>query len=642
MLFSYSRADGSVLRYDIRASEVRGRDPLEADGDRRPGDHGRGRRVGGRRRRRTATCGCEGADAAISTPDDGRPCIVGQPDPRRIGGLPRRRDRARAGAARRLGGRRPRSGHRRERARHAGAPDRARRRGVRRLAAAGRAGRRAVELAATGRQRSTTAATTLPDERRPTFVASDDAVILNETRTGWVWTVPDGELVASSQDWSLDDRTDPDAAPSEEQLTVVIDPKPPVAEPGRVRRARGEPRDPARAHERPRPERGRAEHRPGLGHRARPGLRHRLDHRRRAAPHGARSRRTRAARRRFSYAVTDGTAEGGLLVVARRPSRSRSSTARTPRRSGAGSRAASCRGPTPEVARGRHGHRPGAAGLGRPRGRPAAAAVGREPVGRRAASPRRPAATSSTSTATTAAAARSSSSSTSPSPTPSGQVDHEAAPRAGLAAARADGAVLRGRRHDRRRAHRRCRAARDRHRRGDVARVGARARRRRGHRDRSSAARHPSTSQRELPARSASTSPSPTALTDGDRHGAHHDPARRCAAAAGDLAGRRLRASAAGRDARRLRGGRPTPRGACCCSATSSDTRMTAPRSPSTRSARTTCACRARRHPGGRAASAPSRTRSATAPTTRAPRVAGRGDGLPAAARARARAHRGR
>ena len=35
----------------------------------------------------------------------------------------------------------------------------------------------------------------------------------------------------SSQDWSLDDRTDPDAVPSEEQLTVVIDPKPPVAEP---------------------------------------------------------------------------------------------------------------------------------------------------------------------------------------------------------------------------------------------------------------------------------------------------------------------------------------------------------------------------------------------------------------------------
>ncbi|GAB3603722.1 Ig-like domain-containing protein [Microbacterium aureliae] len=75
------------------------------------------------------------------------------------------------------------------------------------------------------------AAGELPDERRPTFVASGSAVILNETRTGWVWTVPDGRLVPSSQDWSLDDRTDPDAVPSDEQLSVVIDPKPPVAEP---------------------------------------------------------------------------------------------------------------------------------------------------------------------------------------------------------------------------------------------------------------------------------------------------------------------------------------------------------------------------------------------------------------------------
>ena len=32
ILFSYSRADGSVLRYDIQASSVRGRDPLEAEG----------------------------------------------------------------------------------------------------------------------------------------------------------------------------------------------------------------------------------------------------------------------------------------------------------------------------------------------------------------------------------------------------------------------------------------------------------------------------------------------------------------------------------------------------------------------------------------------------------------------------------
>ncbi|MGP3535881.1 Ig-like domain-containing protein [Microbacterium sp. RD1] len=72
---------------------------------------------------------------------------------------------------------------------------------------------------------------TLGDDRRPVFVATADTVILNETRSGWVWTVPEGELVPSSQDWSLDDRTDPAAVPSEEQLSVVLDPKPPIAEP---------------------------------------------------------------------------------------------------------------------------------------------------------------------------------------------------------------------------------------------------------------------------------------------------------------------------------------------------------------------------------------------------------------------------
>ncbi|KLD31329.1 hypothetical protein TB15x_23545, partial [Xanthomonas perforans] len=57
------------------------------------------------------------------------------------------------------------------------------------------------------------------------------AVILNETRTGWVWTVPDGALVASSQNWSLDDRTEQTAVQSDEKLSVVLDPKPPIAEP---------------------------------------------------------------------------------------------------------------------------------------------------------------------------------------------------------------------------------------------------------------------------------------------------------------------------------------------------------------------------------------------------------------------------
>ncbi|WP_375385799.1 Ig-like domain-containing protein [uncultured Microbacterium sp.] len=75
------------------------------------------------------------------------------------------------------------------------------------------------------------AGSVLPDDRRPVFSATGAAVILNETRSGWVWTVPGGALVRSSQDWSLDTRANPAAAPSEDQLSVVIDPRPPVAEP---------------------------------------------------------------------------------------------------------------------------------------------------------------------------------------------------------------------------------------------------------------------------------------------------------------------------------------------------------------------------------------------------------------------------
>ncbi|KRB38527.1 Ig-like domain-containing protein [Microbacterium sp. Root180] len=74
-------------------------------------------------------------------------------------------------------------------------------------------------------------AQTLPDQRRPTFVTGGESVILNETRSGWAWSVPDGDLIPSSQDWSLDDRIDPNAVPSEEELPVVLDPKPPIAEP---------------------------------------------------------------------------------------------------------------------------------------------------------------------------------------------------------------------------------------------------------------------------------------------------------------------------------------------------------------------------------------------------------------------------
>ena len=70
----------------------------------------------------------------------------------------------------------------------------------------------------------------LPEARRPVFRVSGSTVILNETRSGWVWSVPSGELVPSSQNWSLDDRVESESLPSDVQAEIVLDPKPPVAE----------------------------------------------------------------------------------------------------------------------------------------------------------------------------------------------------------------------------------------------------------------------------------------------------------------------------------------------------------------------------------------------------------------------------
>ncbi|GAA3906539.1 Ig-like domain-containing protein [Microbacterium invictum] len=72
---------------------------------------------------------------------------------------------------------------------------------------------------------------TLPAQRRPTLVDTGDALILNDARSGWVWTVDDARLLPSSQDWELEDTAPTTAEPSEQEPPAVIDPRPPVAEP---------------------------------------------------------------------------------------------------------------------------------------------------------------------------------------------------------------------------------------------------------------------------------------------------------------------------------------------------------------------------------------------------------------------------
>ncbi|MET0907875.1 MAG: Ig-like domain-containing protein, partial [Ilumatobacteraceae bacterium] len=226
MLFSYSSADESVLRYDIRASTVRAHDPLAVEGLAAPAITAAGD-AWAVVDEEDGEVWLRGADAVVSAPTTGT-VIVGEP--------------ASGGSAIHLADptglvRIPVDGS---------SPQTVVGNGTDVLGTPAQPIVHDGEVFAAWlgdsegtlwRSNSTTPQTqleydakTLEDDRRPAFVASDESVILNETRTGWAWTVPDGAIVPSSQDWTLDDQPDPDAEPSTDQLAVVIDPKPPIAE----------------------------------------------------------------------------------------------------------------------------------------------------------------------------------------------------------------------------------------------------------------------------------------------------------------------------------------------------------------------------------------------------------------------------
>ena len=208
MLFSYSIADRSVLQYDIRASELRSVDPLETDAIAAPAISA----AGDAWAVVDTTDGevwLEGAETAISTPATAS-VLVSQPDP---GGSAVYLADERALMRVPLDG----SGVTTEEGDGSGLLGTPARPIVHDgevfaawLPEGGGNGR--LWSSRNGPSELDYDGDELPDDLRPTFVASDDAVILNETRTGWVWTLPDGKLVESSQDWTLDERTDPDAA----------------------------------------------------------------------------------------------------------------------------------------------------------------------------------------------------------------------------------------------------------------------------------------------------------------------------------------------------------------------------------------------------------------------------------------------
>ncbi|WP_104177457.1 Ig-like domain-containing protein [Cryobacterium sp. Y50] len=65
----------------------------------------------------------------------------------------------------------------------------------------------------------------------PVFRANDSLMILNDIQSGWVWTVPDGALVASSQDWTLAAVEEPQRQDDVQEASEIVEPKPPVAVP---------------------------------------------------------------------------------------------------------------------------------------------------------------------------------------------------------------------------------------------------------------------------------------------------------------------------------------------------------------------------------------------------------------------------
>ena len=69
----------------------------------------------------------------------------------------------------------------------------------------------------------------LGDQRTPQLRSNGSRMILNESRSGWVWDVPSGQLVASSQQWDPNQDT-PSNDQDQDVASEVTDPRAPVAE----------------------------------------------------------------------------------------------------------------------------------------------------------------------------------------------------------------------------------------------------------------------------------------------------------------------------------------------------------------------------------------------------------------------------
>ena len=69
----------------------------------------------------------------------------------------------------------------------------------------------------------------LATDPEPQFRGNGDRFILNDVQSGWVWTIPDGRLVPSSQDWALAETQEENVEEESETSSEVTEAKPPIA-----------------------------------------------------------------------------------------------------------------------------------------------------------------------------------------------------------------------------------------------------------------------------------------------------------------------------------------------------------------------------------------------------------------------------
>jgi hypothetical protein len=66
------------------------------------------------------------------------------------------------------------------------------------------------------------------EEPRPALQTTGRRMALNDLVSGWIWTIPDGALVPSSQDWTQGEQDQEEEQDNDQVVAAAVDPKPPV------------------------------------------------------------------------------------------------------------------------------------------------------------------------------------------------------------------------------------------------------------------------------------------------------------------------------------------------------------------------------------------------------------------------------